>query len=257
MKNRIFMGILLLLYGTSMSAQQDRVKFGTLLKGLFENEMLSQRFYKDFLLVKANINKTKAMSDLDKSMARFDDNLSYVASYVTSHKEIENDFTELQNYWNLLRMSMLDFDDDSYELQVSKLKNLDKLSINLLEKILKKDDLADTNSDQIKMMKLVTKNIRQADKILITYLLEKKFKQDLSDKFDVDLSGVKKNIKKISKYNNHQFGKITKDLSNNVLTIESLLDNELYHPKILMSNLIIFSKKNYQIFSNLIGSLKN
>jgi hypothetical protein len=197
------------------------------------------------------------MSDMDKSMARFDDNLSYVSSYVALHKGLEKDFTELQNYWNLLRMSMLDFDDNSFTLQVSKLKNLDKLTTNLLEKVLKKDDMTDEYADQIKIIKLTTQNIRQSDKILITYLLDKKFKQDLSDNFDVDLSGVKKNIKKIYKYNNHQFKNITSDLSNNILTIESLLDNDLYHPKILMSNLIVFSKKNYQIFSKLIGSLKN
>ncbi len=257
MKNKIFFGIVLLFFSTSIMAQQDRIKFSNLIKGLFENEMLSQRFYKDFLLVKANINKSKVFMDLDKSMARFDDNLSYVASYVVEHSEVEESFTELQDYWNLTRMSMLNFDDNNFDLQVKRLENLDKLSTNLLERVLKKDDLADENSDEIKIIKLATQNIRQSNKILITYLLEKKFKQDLSDSFEVDLSRVKKNIKKISKFQNHKFGKITSDLSNSITTIESLLDNESYHPKILMSNLIVFSKKNYQIFSKLISSLKN
>ncbi len=256
MKNRLIASFILLFLSTSMIAQQDKVKFNILAKSLFENEMLTYRFYKDYLLIKANINKKKAFADLDKSMARFDDNLSNVSAYLIK-KGYEIDLQELQNYWNLHRMTLLDFEDGNYNLQVSKLQNLDKLMTKLIDKVIKNVDLFDENDDIIKILKMTTQNIRQSDKIIIKYLLDKKFHQKVSEEIDVDLSRVKKNLKKIAKYNKHQFSSKIEDLVLNINSVETLLADDTFHPKVIMSNISIFSRKNYLIFLNLINSLKN
>jgi len=256
MKNRLIASFILLFLSTSMIAQQDKVKFNTLAKSLFENEMLTYRFYKDYLLIKANINKKKAFADLDKSMARFDDNLSNVSAYLIE-KGYEIDLQELQNYWNLHRMTLLDFEDGNYNLQVSKLQNLDKLMIKLIEKVIKDEDLFDENSAGIKIIKLTTQNIRQSNKILIKYLLDKKFHQEVAEEIDVDVSRIRKNLKKIGKFNSHRFASKISDLATNIDSIELLLDDNTFHPKMIMSNISIFSRKNYLIFSKLINSLKN
>jgi hypothetical protein len=256
MKNKLVIAFALLFFSTSMFAQQDKVKFKTLAESLFENEMLTYRFYKDYLLIKANINKKKAFADLDKSMARFDDNLSNIDNYF-SDEDVRSDIEELQNYWNLHRVALLNFEDENYSLQISKLQNLDKLMIKLIEKVIKNVDLFDENDDVVEILKMTTQNIRQSDKIIIKYLLDKKFHQKASEEIDVDLSRVKKNLKKIAKYNKHQFSSKIDDLVININSVETLLEDDTFHPKMIMSNASVFSKKNYLIFSKLINSLKN
>ena len=256
MKNKLIISFIAFLLSANMVAQQDKVKFNMLTKSLLENKMLIYRFYKDYLLVKANINKKKAFADLDRSMARYDDNLSVISAYI-SYKKYDIDLEKLLNYWSLHRMSLLDFENENYNLQVSKLVNLDKISTRLIEKVIKEEDLFDDNSDAIKVLKLLTQNIRQSNKVMIKYLLDEKFHQEIADKIEVDLSKMKKNLIKIGKYNDRQFSSKVQDLITNIDSIESLIDDKTFHPKMIISNISIFNKKNYLIFSNLINILKN
>jgi len=257
MKKIFYSLIILLVFSNSIIAQEDENPIRELSKRLYENEMLANRFLRDFSLAKSKVFKAKIMKDFDQSLARFDDNISYVSMHLPEDKNVRNKFMKLQGQWNIFRMAILDISRNNYKKLVNSTLMMEKECKTMREDILKKHPKYSDNKKVFKYIDYVVDNSKKVDLIITNYILKNQLGfPEIDNAIKVDFSAVKKNLKKLSKDKQLQQKSNLKDLYNSLEMIENTF-NKKDSPKLLYSNTKYFSKKNYLLFYDLIQQLQN
>ncbi len=259
MKKIIF--ILFLLSTISIGySQVGNNPFDRLTKSLFENELLSNRFLRNFVLIKTNTYKKRALIDMDQSLAKFDDNLSYIILHLPKDKNIEDDFMKLQNLWNVYRIHISDYQKTNYASLVHKTKKLEELLTNLRSNILEEHKRYKLNSNTIKPIVLMVDNAKKIDKLLTYYILTNGLKSQKTPLYStIDFGDLYKNLKKVSKYKykTKDANEIITDLNNSLKMMKSLIDKIGYKPKMLFSDVNNYSKKTFLLFTRFMSTIKN
>ncbi len=236
-------------------SQLDETKMDELVKYTFENELVSSRFIKDYFSIVNNINKKSSMSDLDKSVASFDNNLMYIGEYVTFHPEIKKYFEELENYWNLYRISLFDFENNDYKTVLSKNENLFKLQVALKNKIFEKQPISKKKKHTLEKVEKIKNNVKQITIAYVKYVITKNnVKPVKSNLLDYDLDKVEKNIKKLSKDKLIQAE--VNDLNSYLNKINLLIDTSIFQPRSFLIDTNIFSAKSYNTIIKLLQYCK-
>ncbi len=225
---------------------------------LLQNEMLSYRFFRNFVFIKTNTFKKKTMADMDKGIALFDNNLSYIVLHLPEHHKIQQDFLKLQNFWNIYRLNITNFEKDNYQSLIVKTKKLHKFIHQLNSDILDKHPGYSTNKKPIELAKLAIENSKKTDAIAIVYVLQKGLNfPDAINYFDVDMISYKKNLKKIGKFKalNPKAKSLIDDLKAILESIKILLQKENFNPKMMYAYSNTFGKKNFKLFNYLIQTI--
>jgi len=152
---KIIFTLLLLLSITHGHSQINNNPFDHLSKSLFENELLSNRFLRNFTLIKTNTYKKRALIDMDQSLAMFDDNLSYIILHLPESGDVQENFMKLQNLWNLYRIYVTSYEKSNYAALIKKTKKLEELISDLRKEILENHDRYSQNSSAIKSIVLM------------------------------------------------------------------------------------------------------
>ncbi len=217
---------------------------------LYQNEMLSNRFFRNFVFIKTNTFKKKVLADMDKSLAKFDDNLSYVILHLPQNKDIKENYIKLQNYWNVYRINITNYDAKNYKSLIGKTQKLNKLISSLITSILRKHPQYGSHKKMIEMAQYNTENTKTVDNIAIAYILKNGLEMNEAfDYFDIDFGSLKKGLKKLGKNKNITAlaPDLVNDLKTNLETIQSLLEKENYNPKMMYSNINNYSKKSFKL----------
>lgn len=257
---RIIFTLFLLLSISKGYSQINNNPFDRLSKSLFENELLSNRFLRNFVLIKTNTYKKRALIDMDQSLAKFDDNLSYIILHLPKDKSIEEDFMKLQNLWNVYRIQISGYEKSNYSSLVRKTKKLEELLVSLRRDILEEHNSYGRNSNTIKPVLLMIDNAKKIDKLLIYYILSNGLKaQNIPSYKDIDFSDFYKNLKKISKYKykTKDTNEIITDLGSSLKMMESLVNKAGYKPKMLFSDANNYSKKTFLLLTRFMSTIKN
>jgi len=256
--NRLFLIGFLIAGFFSTQAQIDDNPVRELAKRLTQNEMLSQRFFRDFVFIKTNNFKKKALTDMDKSLARFADNMNYIAAHLPEdNNELKEDFNKLNNFWNVYRIVITDYDNNRYKILIRKTKRFEELVHKLSM------DMIETHKDYSKHKKAINTafldadNIKAIDKTAATYILKNNLKIPESDLFSIDFDAIEKRLKKIGKYKPviPQTQEYIEDLYNTLETIKKTYQKEDYNPKLMFSFVSGFSKKSYKVLDIIINSI--
>jgi hypothetical protein len=217
---------------------------------LYENELLSNRFFRNFVFIKTNTFKNKAMSDMDRSLAKFDDNLSYIILHLPYDKEVKDDYLKLQNFWNVYRLNITNYNSENYKRLISKTQRLEKLITELNKKILSKHPDYSAHKSLISLASLAVENGKNVDKMATAYIL--KYGLNVADAYnyyEFDFSGLKKNLKKIRK-NKLLQGKVNDlvtDLNTTVDSIKTLIEKDKYNPKMMYAYVNAYTKKTFKL----------
>jgi len=240
-------------------AQVDDNPIGTLSEKLLQNELLSNRFLRNAVFIKTNTFKKKALADMDKSLAKFDDNLSYVILHLPYAREIKDDYLKLQNMWNVYRLKVTDYENPNYKSLVVKTRKLtDQLRL-LNKSILKKHKAYSKNKKVFEETQYVLENGIMADNIATAYVLKNGLNfPDAYGYFDIDFGQMKKNLKKLGKYEpvKKQDKDILVDLNTSIEAFESMMNKSSYNPKMMYSTVNSFSKKSFKLLNNILQNLK-
>ena len=245
-------------YTSSTVAQISENPIDILTEKLLQNELIVNRFMRDFVFIKTNTFKKKAMADMDKSIALFDDNLSYIILHLPQSNKIKNNFLKLQNFWNIYRLNVNDFESDNYQSLLKKTRKLRKYIKELNKDIFDKHPDYSKNKKAIELARLAAANGKKIDAIATVYVL--KYGLDFPEAvnfFDVDMTGYKKNLKKIRKFKTlpPKTKELVEDLKITLESIKILLQKEKYNPKMMFAYNSSFGKKNFKIFNNIIQTI--
>ena len=258
MKKALFSFAILIVFSFASFAQEDENPIGELSKRLYENEMLANHFLRDFVLAKSQVFKSKVMVDFDKSLARFDDNISYISMHLPKDKKIRDKYMSLQGQWNVYRMAIIDLSRDNYKKFVNSTLMMEKECRSMREDILSKHPKYGDNKKVFKYIDYVVDNTKKIDEVIINYVLKNQLNFPEIDKaIKIDFSHIRKNLKKLSKDKNLQGKTNLTDLNNSLNMVENIYKNKNDSPKLLYSNTKYFSKKSYLLFYELISQLKN
>jgi len=226
---------------------------------LFQNEMLSNRFFRNFVFIKTNTFKKKVMTDMDKSLAKFDNNLSYIILHLPYDKKVKEDYIKFQNFWNIYRINITNYDNKNYESLINKSKKLNKLISTLTTNILRKHKHYNNHKKMIEMTQYATENVKTIDNIAIAYVLKNGLNvDDAFDYFNIDYGSVKKGLKKIGKNKTitNVAPDLITDLKTNLQSIQSLTEKKEYAPKMMFSNVNNYSKKSFKLLDIILKNIK-
>ena len=258
MKKVFFSFALLILFSSTAFAQEDENPIGELSKRLYENEMLANRFLKNFVLAKTQVFKSKIMSDFDKSLALFDDNIAYISMHIPDDNKIRDKFMSLQSQWNVYRMAIIDLEQKNYKKIVNSTLMMRTECTAMREELLSKHPKYDDNKKVFKFIDYVVENNKRIDEVVISYIFKNQLNFPEIDKaISIDFSAIEKNIGKLTKYKKLQDKRSLTDLSNSLKMIENIYNNQNDRPKLLYSNTKYFSKKSYLLFYELINQIQN
>ena len=256
---KTFLFILIAVISLQAQAQVNDNPINELSLRLFQNEMLTHRFLKNFVFIQTNTFKKKTLVDMDKSLARFDDNLNYIVLHVPEKKEIQDDFMGLQEFWNVYRLFITDYENKNYKALVEKSKKFEKLTHKLTMNLLQEHPDYSANKKSINLALYDVENIKMLDKIATAYIMKGGLHVAKAyTYFNNDFDMIKKYLKKIAKYK-----KIAKfvaedieDLYTTLHSIETLYYDENYSPKIMYSQANAFTKKSYKILNIITNNIK-
>ena len=256
--NRLRLLLLSLFYFATVQAQTNENPIGELSTRLLQNEMLTQRFIRDFVFIKTNTFKKKALLDMDKSLARFDDNMNYFALHLPDgNRELHEDYTKLKSFWNLYRLEITDYENNRYDKLIRKTKQFDKLMNEFLTDLLPLHKDYSKNKKSINTGLLDVENMKAIDNIATSYIL-KNTHGDGDNFFNIDFDAIRKRLKKIGK--NKQISGDAReyllDLNNMLDIIESTYKKKNYNPKMMFSNVSGFSKKSYKVLNLILQTIK-
>ncbi len=258
MKKLFFSIVLLMMFSSPVMAQEDENPIGELAKRLYENEMLANRFLKNFVLAKSQVFKAKIMKDLDKSLALFDDNIAYISMHLPDDNKVRDDFMKLQEQWNIYRLAIIDLDLKNYKKIVNSTLLLGTECQKMRETLLSEHPKYDDNKKVFKYIDYIVENIKDIDGIVINYVFKNQLHfSEIEKALKIDFSTVKKNLAKLAKYKKIQEKRSIKDMGNSLVMIENVYNNQNDRPKLLYSNTKYFSRKSYLLFYELIGQLQN
>ncbi len=225
---------------------------------LAQNELLSNRLLKNFVFIKTNTFKKKAMADMDKSIALFDDNLSYIILHLPYKNKVKEDFLKLQNFWNIYRINITDFDKDNYTALIEKTRRLNKYIKQLNKDVLDRHPEFSKNKKSIEMAQLALNNGKNADAIAAVYVLKNALNiEDADSYFKYDLGSMNKNLKKISKFKilNPKAKDLAIDLKTTLESITILLKKEKFNPKMMYAYDDSFTRKTFKLLKYIIQTI--
>ena len=256
--NRIILWIFVLVFTTAGRAQLNDDPFDELSKRMLQNEMLTQRLLRNFVFIKTNTFKAKALKDMDKSLARFDDNMEYFAMHLPEdNDDVEKDFDKLNNFWSLYRLSITDYEKNNYDKLIRKTERFAELMDKFFNAFLPSHDEYHLYKKTVNIALLDVQNIRDVDKIATSYILQNS-DDNYKEELNFDFNTINKNLKKIAKYK--KTAALTReyvdDLFNSLKMIKATYNQETYNPKMMFSNVAGFSKKSYKILDILLNTIK-
>ena len=245
----IFIGLTI----SPVNAQISDNPLNVLSEKLLQNELLSNRFLRNFTFIKTNTFKKKSMADMDKSIALFDDNLSYIILHLPYDNKIKEDFLKLQNFWNIYRINISDFEKDNYKSLVNKTRRINKYIEQLNKDIFNKHREYSKYKKRIELAQLAVYNGKKTDGLVVAYLLKHAVNFNDPGYFDVDLGTMKKNLKKIGKFKrlNPKAKALIPDLTTTLESINRLLEKEKFNPKMIYAYDYSYANKTFKLLKNL------
>lgn len=247
--------LLLLFIGTGFTVRSQDVinPVNKLVQASYENKMFSYRLLMDYILVKNNVYQKKIINDIDKILARYDDNLLYIAKFAEKNKDTKKKFINLQLFWNDYRILFIDFDNTDLNKLIKYTDNFAKYNDELTLSVLETNKVKDKYKKQLETLDLLAVLNNQIDQLLINYFLKNHTKNQL---YNVDTKAIQKTLKKLSKT---ETGKnninIIEDLKNTISVIESLYSKE-NNSKQMYSNVNYFTKKTFILMKQILSNIK-
>jgi len=249
--------IFILLIGWSLwqqvQAQNVINPINKLIKSSYENKMFSHRLLMDYILIENNVYQKKVMTDLDNTLARYDDNLLYIAQFVEKDKDTKKKFINLQLFWNDYRMLFIDYENSDLNKLIKYTENFAKYNDDLTTSVIDSNKLNNKYKTELESLDLLSVLNNQINQLLINYFLKNKSKNPI---YKVDIKDIEKNIKKLQKtyIGKTNFGTV-EDLKNTLSVIESLytLENS---SKQMYSNVSYFTKKNFILMNKILEKIK-
>ncbi len=248
MKNYIFL-LILLTSSLAGKAQINENPINELTRNLAQNDMLTKRFYRNYLFVKSNIFKEKTTKDTDKAIALFDENLSALSLYLPENKKVEENFLKLHNFWNVYRLKVTDYERDNYGTLARNTHKFTKLYEDFKTSLIKLHPDYSAYKKILSRLNRVVENESLLENIAIRYLLKRGLKQpEAAQYFPEDMSSVKSNLKKLAKDKklSPELKGIVADMIEITKNIEALLSRDSYHPKLMYSYIKNISNKSFQ-----------
>ncbi len=259
MKKYLLLFITILTLSFDGKAQIDDNPIYILSEKLYQNEMLANRFFKNFVFIKTNTFKKKALLDMDKSLAKFDDNLSYIILHLPENKDAQENFIKLQNFWNLYRIAITNYEQKNYKSLINKTRKFNKMLVKLTSSVLHKHPKYAHHKKMMEMAQHVADNQKNIDNIAIAYVLKGGLEmEDAYNYFDISFGDLKKGLKKLGK-NKTIAAKATGIVNDLRITLESikdLYDKDGYKPKMMFSNINNYAKKSFKLLDFIINNLK-
>ncbi len=255
----LYLFLLLSFFSLQGKAQISDNPLDVLTQKLYENELLSNRFIKNFVFIKTNTFKKKSMIDMDRSLAKFDDNLSYIILHLPYDRKVKDDFLKLQNLWNIYRLKITDYDKENYKSLILKTRKLEKYLKELNKVILEKHPAASANKKSINMAHLVVSNGSTIDKIAAAYVLKYGLNlPDAFDRFEIDKGALHKNLKKLGKFKPiaKDIKPLLADLKTTQESILQLVHKEKYNPKMMHAYDNAYTKKAFKLLGIIIKTIK-
>ncbi len=248
MKNILF-SLFLILSFLNVQAQIDENPINLLAKRTAQNEMFTYRFFRDFLYYKSNVYQKKTQSDLDKSIAKFDDNLNQIILFLPKDKDVEKEYLTLQNYWNVFRLDITDLQSNKVKKLATKTLRFNKLLDKFNKSILDAHPKRSSYKKKMKKINRIVECEQEIEKSAIAYVLERGMKDKTALYFNPNLSSVKSNLKKIFKEKklSDEMKEHFVDMTETIKNIEILLTRETYHPKLMFAYVKSFSKRSFQV----------
>ncbi len=250
----LFMG----LYTQNINAQISDNPIDVLVEKLYQNELLSNRFLRNFAFIKTNTFKKKTMLDMDKSLAKFDDNLSYIILHLPYDRKVKEDFLKLQNFWNIYRLNVTDYESERYHSLILKTRKLEMLIKQLNKAILDKHPAYSRNKKQIYLASLAVDNAKNIDKLAAAYV----FKNGLNypqvyDELEINTSDLKKNLKKIGKYEalKGKADSLLFDLKSTINAINDLINKGQYKPKMMYAYTNAYTKITFKLLDIILKTI--
>ncbi len=253
MKKTIFLLLIvfLTLNAGNVQAQIEEHPINEIAKKMAENEMFSLRFLRNFLYIKNNVFKQKAIKDMDLSIAKFDDNLNQLTLILPQDKKVEENYLKLQNFWNIYRLKITNYEDKNIEAIVNKTVRFRKLLFEFQQELIKTVPAYGDYKKNLKKIKKLAENEMEVEKIAIVYVLERGMglEKIAKDYFDTNLGNVRNHLRKILKDKKlaSELKEIYMDMSETVKNIEVLLNREAYQPKLMFSYIQTFSNKSFKL----------
>jgi len=254
MKKTIIIFMLVALTGT-LKAQNVINPVRNLIKSTYENNMFSYRLFRDFTLIKSEIYENKIMADVDNTLSRFDNNLSYMTHFISDEKDTQKHYMNLQLFWNNYRILILDSDNVNVQEFFDQTEQFSKLNEELTASIIDKRKLNSTYKNEINTLNILVTLTNDIDKLLINYL----YKNELHIKdqpYKVDTKSIYKQVSKLSKT---KYGKsnlsIINDLKDNLSIVESLYPVQ-NNSKQMYSNVNYFTKKVFILMNRILSTIK-
>jgi len=251
---KIIILVLVIVSFNFVNAQIEENPINLLAKRTAENKMLGVRFLKDFIFIKNNIYQKKTKSDLDKSIALFDENLNNMVMFLPKDKDVEKNYLKLQNFWNTYRLLITDFKKENIKKVVYKslqfYKLLDKFNNSLLEN----HPSYDKYKKKIKKINKITNSNNEMSALSINYVLSRGMKLNkLANEFGFDIGDIQKKLKKFFKAKKlpEDLKEIKIDLDETVKNVEAFLNRDSYQPKLIYSYSKSFSNKSFQLINNI------
>ncbi len=226
---------------------------------IYENEMLSYRFLRNFVFIKTNTFKKKTMIDMDRSLAKFDDNLSYIILHLPYNIKVKEDFLKLQNLWNIYRLNITDYEKENYKSLIYKTRKLEKYLKELNKDILDKHPGYSPNSKNIDIAHLIVENGKTIDKIAAAYILKLGLNfPEAFNYFEIDEGDLNKNLKKIGKYKPiaKEVKDLLVDLKSTQESVFQLVKKEKYNPKMMYAYDNAYTKKAFKVLTIIIKNIK-
>lgn len=255
MKKYLFFVIVFLsFFSYKLSAQINENPVNELVQNLAQNEMLTKRFYRNYLFVKSNVFKEKTIKDTDRSIALFDENLTALSLYLPDSKKVEDNYLKLHNYWNVYRLKVTDYENENYGMLARNTDKFVKLYEDFKTSLLKSHPDYSSYKKTLSKVNKIVENENLLENAAIDYLLKRGLNQpEAAQFFSVDMGTVKSNLKKLAKDK-----KLDPELKTTVIdmmeitkNIESLLSRESYHPKLMYSYIKNISNKSFQFVNTL------
>ncbi len=241
-----------------VNAQISDNPLDVLSEKLLQNELLTNRFLRNFIFIKTNTFKKKSMADMDKSIALFDDNLSYIILHLPYDIKIKNDFLKLQNFWNIYRVNITDFEKDNYRSLVVKTQRLGKYIKQLNKDIFNKHPEYSKFKKRIEIGQLAVHNGKKTDEIAIAYVLKYAINFSELSFFNIDIGNMRKNLKRIGKFKhlNPKAKALIPDLKTTLESIDRLLEKEKFNPKMMYAYDYSYTNKTFKLLKYLIQTTK-
>ncbi len=235
----------------TMSAQNVINPVRQFIKSTYENKMFSHRLLMDFVLIKNNVYPAKVMRDIDNTLARYDENLLYIAQFTKDNKNTHNKLVKLQLFWSDYRMLFIDYDNANLNELIKQTHIFYRLN-NELEDLIKSNYLKKKYVKQVEELSVLANLNNQINQLLINYYLKEIAHKQI---YKVKLKDIRKNIKKIQKMpvGKQNLG-IIDDLFSTISIIETLntTDN---NSKQMYSNVSYFIKKNFILMKKVLSEI--